>query len=202
VIEEIRKRSGIPISIDTSKVKVATEALGAGADIINDISGCRLDPEMAPLAAKMQTPVVIMHIKGTPKDMQRDPIYNDVVSEIKTHLSESINLLQEVGLPKEKIIIDPGIGFGKTTGHNLTIMNHLEEFAALDCPILIGASRKSVIGNVLDLPVDKRLMGTAAAVATNIMKGAHIVRVHDVKEMRQVADMTDAILNKKTTQLS
>lgn len=195
VIEAIRKDSDIPISIDTYKVKVARRALEAGADIINDISGCRFDPEMPKLAAEKNVPVIIMHIKGTPGDMQKNPEYDDVVCDVKNYLSESIRLLENAGLSREQIIIDPGIGFGKTTKHNLTIMNRLNEFAELDRPILAGVSRKSVIGNVLNLPLDKRIFGTAAAVAANIIKGAHIVRVHDVAEMRQAAKMVDAICN-------
>lgn len=195
VIKSIRAKSDIPISIDTYKSRIAREALDAGADIINDISGCRFDPEMPKLAAEKNAPVVVMHIKGTPKDMQKNPEYRDVVAEIKDYLSQSIELLTEAGLSREQIIIDPGIGFGKTTGHNLTIMKRLEEFAELDRPILMGASRKSVIGNVLDLPSDKRIFGTAACVTANIMRGTHIVRVHDVGEMRQVVRMVDAIIS-------
>lgn len=193
VITKIREKSDIPISIDTHRSKAASRAIEAGANIVNDISACRFDKEMSALIAKTNTPVIIMHIKGTPKDMQKNPVYDDVVSEIKTYLGDSISQLEAAGVDRGQVIIDPGIGFGKTTEHNLTIMNELEEFAALDRPILVGVSRKSVIGNVLDLPVDKRIFGTAAAVAANIMKGAHIVRVHDVAEMRQVVRMIDAM---------
>lgn len=199
VIEAIRARSNIPISIDTYKSKIAKEALEAGADIINDISGCKFDPEMPALAAQTNTPVIVMHIKGTPKDMQKNPVYDDVITEIKDYLLMSVGRLVAAGLYRGQIIIDPGIGFGKTTEHNLTIMNRLEEFSELGHPILIGVSRKSVIGNVLDLPVDQRIFGTAAAVTANIMKGAHIIRVHDIAQMRQVARMTDAIVNNFAT---
>lgn len=194
VIEGIRAESNIPISIDTYKAKVAAESIWAGANIINDISGCTFDPEMPSLAANTNTPIIIMHIKGTPKDMQQEPRYENVVEEIKLYLENQIDLLKKAGLPVSQIIVDPGIGFGKTTEHNLMIMKHLDKFTELNHPIMMGASRKSVIGDVLELPVDKRMFGTAATVAAGIMKGAHIIRVHDVAEMKQVATMTDAII--------
>lgn len=194
VIEALRKKSGVLISIDTYKSEIAEAALEAGADIINDISGGRFDAGMKNAAAKSGVPVVLMHIKGTPKDMQEDPAYADVVGEIKSSLGVSVNAFVSAGLPRSQIIIDPGIGFGKSTEHNLTIMSRLDELGELGCPILVGVSRKSVIGNVLGLAADGRIFGTAALVAANIMKGAHIVRVHDVAEMRQVADMMDALV--------
>lgn len=194
VIKAIREKSNIPISIDTYKSDIADAALKAGADIINDISGCNFDPKMAATSAKHNAPTIVMHIKGTPKNMQRDPRYNDLIAEIKEYLQNSINRLIKAGLSKNQIIIDPGIGFGKTLEHNLTIMNRLNEFSELDCPILMGTSRKSVIGAILDLPPNERIFGTAATVTANIMKGAHIIRVHEVSQMRQVAKMTDAIL--------
>lgn len=197
IIKLLRKESDIPISIDTYKSIVAQSAFEAGADIINDISACRFDPEMKTLAAKYNAPVIIMHIKGTPKNMQMEPTYKDVIAEIKKYLSESIDSLTSAGLDKEQIIIDPGIGFGKTTEHNLEIMQRLSEFETFDRPILIGVSRKSVIGNTLNLPLSERIFGTAGAVSANIMNGAHIVRVHDVLEMKQVANMVDAIISQK-----
>jgi len=200
IIEAVRKKSAIPISIDTYKSEVAEAAFNAGANIINDISGCRFDPKMPGLAAELGCPTVIMHIKGTPKDMQTNPTYEDLILEIQDYLRESIEMLTTAGLPKEQIIIDPGIGFGKTTEDNLCIMNHLDEFISLDQPIIMGVSRKSVIGNILNCPVNERLFGTAACTAVNIIKGAHIVRVHDVREMKEVAKMTDAIVNAKKTQ--
>ncbi len=199
IIEAIRKKSAIPISIDTYKSEVAKVAFSAGANIINDISGCRFDPKMPELAADLGCPTIIMHIKGTPKDMQTNPTYEDLIMEIQDYLRASIEMLTTAGLRKEQIIIDPGIGFGKTTEDNLCIMNHLDEFEKLDQPILMGVSRKSVIGNVLNRPANERLLGTAAATAVNIMKGAHIIRIHDVHEMKDVAKMTDAIVNARHT---
>lgn len=195
VIEGIRKESDIPISIDTYKAKVAMESIFAGADMINDISGCRFDPEMASVATNANIPVTIMHIKGTPRNMQENPTYDDIIKEIKQYLAESIDFLKKAGVHEGQILIDPGIGFGKSTEDNLTIMNRLDEFASLGHPILVGVSRKSVIGNILELPIEERIFGTAAAVTANIMKGSHVVRVHDVAEMRQVVKMADAIVN-------
>jgi len=197
IIKDLRKATENPISIDTYKSKVAVAAIEAGANIINDISGGIFDSKMKELVAKSGLPFVMMHIKGTPRDMQKNPEYKDIIKEITEYFLDSIDNLNKAGAKREQIILDPGIGFGKQTEHNLEIMNRLDEFAELDLPILMGVSRKSVIGNVLDLPVDKRTFGTAATVTANIMKGAHIIRVHDVKEMRQVAKMTDAIVNTK-----
>jgi len=199
VIEAIRKNSDVMISVDTYKSKTAEAALLAGADIINDISGFRFDAEMVHVASRFGAGVVTMHIKGTPKDMQLNPSYDDLIGEIKEYLASSVRLLEEAGVGRSQIVIDPGIGFGKTAEDNLKIINRLGEFSSLDLPILVGPSRKSFIGKILDLPVDRRIFGTAGAVAAAIMKGAHIVRVHDIREMREVARVVDAIINEGAT---
>lgn len=194
VIEELAKRTDIPISIDTYKSKVAKEALDSGASMVNDISALRFDPEMKRILAEYKVPVVLMHIKGTPKNMQDNPYYHNVVEEIKTYLEDSIEMAKEAGIEENKIIIDPGIGFGKTLEHNLKILKHLKEFTTLGKPILIGLSRKSFIGKILDLPVEERLEGSLAALALSIMTGANILRVHDVRESKRVARLVDSIL--------
>ncbi len=191
VIEMISKKSDVPISIDTYKSDVADAALRAGAVIVNDISGLKFDSCMAETTARHRATLVAMHIKGTPKTMQQHPVYENLLQEIKDYLSESIAAARAAGI--EQIIIDPGIGFGKTTEHNLTLLRSLHALKELGCPILIGPSRKGFIGNVLELPADQRLEGTAAAVAVSIVNGANIVRVHDVKEMKRVALVADAI---------
>jgi dihydropteroate synthase len=196
VIEVLSKEVDVPISIDTYKSAVAKKALDAGASMVNDISGLRFDPEMSKVVSAYKVPVVIMHIKGTPKDMQQNPVYEALIPEITDCLRDCIRLAIESGVSEDKIIIDPGIGFGKTFNHNLEIINNLHEFTLLEKPILIGLSRKAFIGKILgDAPVTDRLEGTAAAVAISIMNGANIVRVHDVKEMVKVAKVTDAIKN-------
>ncbi len=162
--------------------------------MINDISGVRFDPEMPDLAAKSKVPVVIMHIQGTPKNMQRHPYYKALIPEIMDYLREGISIARRSGISDEKIIIDPGIGFGKTVAHNLEIINRLNEFTGFEKPILLGHSRKAFIGNILDdAPAADRLEGTAAAAAIGIFNGADIIRVHDIKEMAMVARIADAI---------
>lgn len=195
VIADLRRSSEIPISVDTSKAAVAKAALDAGADIVNDISAATFDPEMPALLAARQCPVVLMHIKGTPRDMQSRPEYRNVMDEVYGFLAERVRSLAAIGVDERLLIIDPGIGFGKTVEHNLELMRRLREFTSLGRPVLIGTSRKSTIGKVLgDLPIDQRLEGTAATVAVCITNGAGIVRVHDVLEMTRVARMTDAIV--------
>jgi len=193
VIEKLRTRLSIPISIDTYKSHIAEHALKAGASLVNDISGLRFDPAMAEIVAKYKVPVVIMHIQGTPKNMQKNPVYKNLLKDIKRYLSESITIAVKAGIAKNKIIVDPGIGFGKTLEDNLRLINKLSFFHTLQCPILIGVSRKSFIGNILNLNKKDRIVGTAAAVAASVIQGANIVRVHDVKEMVQVVTMTDRI---------
>ena len=194
IIKAITKQASVPVSIDTYKASVADAAVSAGASMINDISGLRFDPEMPHLAAKSKVPVVIMHIQGTPKNMQRHPYYKALIPEIMDYLREGISIARRSGISDEKIIIDPGIGFGKTVAHNLEIINRLNEFSGFEKPILLGHSRKSFIGSILDdAPVTDRLEGTAAAAAIGIFNGANIIRVHDIKEMARVARMADEI---------
>jgi dihydropteroate synthase len=194
VIDALSARVSAPISIDTYKAEVARNALSAGAAVINDISGLRFDPEMPEVVAEHKVPVIIMHIKGTPRDMQVNPVYDALIPEILDYLRESMELAEKSGVKRDMIIIDPGIGFGKTFDHNLEIINNLNEFTVLGNPVLIGPSRKAFIGKILgDAPSGERIEGTAAAVAVSIMRGANIVRVHDVKEMAKVAKVVDAI---------
>ncbi len=199
LIERFSAELPVPLSVDTYKSSVAGKALKAGAAIVNDISGLRFSPDMAKVAADYGAAVVIMHIKGTPRNMQQNPIYTDVVGEIIDYLKEGIEIAARAGVDPEKIMIDPGIGFGKNLTHNLTVLNRLDEFKSLGRPILLGTSRKKFIGTILDIPVaEQRVDGTAATVALGIAKGARIVRVHDVARMKQVACMTDAIVRAST----
>ena len=200
VIESLRKHTDTPISIDTTDSTVAAAAIDAGAAIINDISALRHDQDMAPLAAQAQTPVILMHMQGTPTNMQADPKYANVVEQIRQFLAERIEFAVSIGIKRSQIVTDPGIGFGKTLEHNILLVKRLSEFTELDVPILIGPSRKSFIGKVLhlDSPTD-RLSGTAACVAWSTIAGAHIIRVHDVKQMVQVVRMTTAILQPTAT---
>lgn len=202
VVELIRKECDAWISIDTCKANVARIAVEAGADMINDISGLRFDPNMAGVAATVDVPVVAMHILGNPKTMQENPVYEDVVRTVFDYFSERIESLVNQGIKMENIIIDPGIGFGKTTEHNLSMLNNLGELCKLDRPIMVGPSRKSFLGNILGLDVENRLEGSAAAVALSIKNGAHIVRVHDVKEMFRVCRVTDAIIRTPQTEIA
>ena len=194
VIEKIRERSDVFISIDTYKAKVAQEACSAGADIINDISGLTFDVDMAPLAGRLGTYVVIMHIKGTPKDMQKDPYYNDVISEISTFFCAQMEVARQAGIAEDRIILDPGIGFGKRVEDNLRILKLLGEFKKLGRPLLIGTSMKSFIGHVTDSPVEERSEGTLASTVVSVMNGADILRVHDVKKTRKAVKLVHAIM--------
>ena len=194
VIEEIRKYSNIAISIDTYKSEVAEKALLAGADFINDISGLTFDSKMIEIVKKFDVPVVLMHIKGTPRNMQTNPTYIDVIKELLEFFSFQIQKALDIGIKKEQIIIDPGIGFGKQLNDNFILIQRLKEFSELGFPILIGPSRKSFIGLTLDLPSEDRLEGTLAAVSTGILNGASIVRVHDVKEVKRAVIITDKIM--------
>ena len=198
VIEALTREIKVPISIDTYKSQVAMAALDSGASMVNDISGLRFDPKMSEVVSEYKVPVVIMHIKGRPKDMQQNPVYEALVPEIMDYFRASISIAKQSDISDGKIIIDPGIGFGKTPEHNLTIINNLREFTSLEKPILIGPSRKAFIGKILgDVPVTDRLEGTAAAVAISIMNGANMIRVHDVKEMVKVAKIADAVKKEK-----
>lgn len=186
----------VPISVDTYKVEVARRAFDAGAAILNDITGLRGKNNMAELVAKTEAGLVIMHMKGMPRTMQKNPEYGDLIGEIRAFLKKSIVIARAAGVDSDRIAIDPGIGFGKTLEHNLEILKYLSEFS-FGYPVLVGPSRKSFIGGILDLPADQRLEGTAAAVAVSILNGAKIVRVHDVREMKRVAKICDAILKAK-----
>jgi len=193
VIERIARELNIPISIDTSKHEVALRAIQAGATMVNDITGLKSDAKMAKVISDSGSWVSVMHIKGTPRYMQENPTYAELVPEVINGLRESINIATKAGVLPDRIIVDPGIGFGKTAEHNLTLINRLSELRVLGKPILIGLSRKSFIGKVLEQDIPERLIGTLAASALAIMNGANIIRVHDVSEMSNVARMVDAI---------
>jgi dihydropteroate synthase len=194
LIRELRKKIRIPISIDTRKAKVAKEAIENGANIINDVSALRYDPDMFRVAKKYRVPIIIMHMKGTPRSMQNSPQYRDVISEIYAFFEKTIQKMVQEGIDENKIIIDPGIGFGKTLEHNLQILRRLREFKSLGRPILVGPSRKSFIGQILNLPVDRRLNGTLASCACAIMNGADILRVHDVREVVELTKVVDKLV--------
>ena len=193
VVEGIVDDISVPVSIDTCKSAVARRALEAGAHIVNDITALRGDADMAKVVAEMGAGVILMHMRGSPRTMQRSPAYDDVVSEISSWLQRRIGEAEAKGVSADRIVIDPGIGFGKTVNHNLEILRRLDEFRQLSKPILIGTSRKSFIGKILNLPASDRLEGTAATVTWAIAHGADIIRVHDVKTMHRVARMTDAL---------
>ncbi len=192
VIELLVKQTSIPISIDTYKSEVARRALDAGAVIVNDISGLHFDARLADVVAEFDASLVLMHMKGTPKTMQQSPEYGDLIEEICEYLGMSVRLAESKGI--RRIFVDPGIGFGKKFDHNLEIFHKLNEFKRFGYPVLVGPSRKSFIGTILDLPVEERLEGTAAAVAVSIINGASVIRVHDVRQMKRVAKVVDAIM--------
>lgn len=193
VIEGLRARGAGPVSVDTTKAAVARAALDSGADLVNDVSGFRFDPGLAGLVAERRVPVVLMHLRGNFETMHQEPRYRDVMGEIVAELGQALARGAEAGVRPEQTIVDPGIGFAKDASHSLEALRRLPELSSLDRPVLVGPSRKSFIGKVLDLPVGERLMGTAAAVAASVFGGAHIVRVHDVREMVQVVRMCEAI---------
>jgi dihydropteroate synthase len=193
VIEGIRKRSDIPISIDTTKAAVARAAVDAGADMVNDTSGLQNDPEMVNVLRDNNLPAIIMHSRGAPENMQVDPRYDDLIGEISSFLFAQAERAIAAGAPADGIVIDPGIGFGKTVAHNLTILKRLGDFLKPGYPVAVGPSRKSFIGKVLDLEVGDRLEGTLAATAVAVLQGADMVRLHDVREGRRVVDMAFSI---------
>lgn len=193
VIEAIRRSSDIPISIDTTKSEVARQALNAGADIINDVSALGFDEKMADLAADSGAPVVLMHMQGIPKTMQQHPVYSSLFSEIIAFFEGRIQYAMKRGVQRSQIIIDPGIGFGKTVANNLHLVRDLEVFHCLERPILLAASRKRFIGSILDVGVEEREVATAVINSFGISAGAHIIRVHDVEFHRQVTVMADAL---------
>ena len=194
IIKQCAKRIAVPISIDTQKAEVAKRALENGASMVNDISGLKGDKNMAQIIARYKVPVVIMHMKGAPQNMQRNPHYKNLFGEIIASLKNSIAIAHNAGIQNNKIIIDPGIGFGKTLRHNLLILKNLAKFKSLGYPLLIGPSRKSFIGKVLGLEVKDRLIGTLASLVVAIQNGASILRVHDVKEALLATKITEAIL--------
>ena len=192
-IRKIRERSTVAISIDTTKAVVAREALAAGATMVNDISALRHDPEMVEVVRSYQGPVVIMHMQGNPGDMQVSPQYADVVEEINGFFAERIGWLEQQGIERSRIIVDPGIGFGKTLEHNLAILRNIQAFKQHGCPVLIGHSRKSFLGQLLDIPVSERDCPTAVVSAFCARKGVDILRVHDVQGSRQAVKLISAL---------
>lgn len=203
VIEALSREVDLPISIDTYKAEVAAAALDAGAHLVNDVWGLRMDPALAGLCAQRQVPVIVMHNRSHPRNAVQETrlggryigtVYDDLLMDITNELQFSINLARSAGVPDKHIIIDPGIGFGKTVEQNLTLLNYLDTFKVLGYPILLGTSNKSFIGYTLNAPPEDRLEGTAATIAIGIARGADMVRVHRVKEMSRVARMTDAIV--------
>ena len=194
VIQALRAKSSVVLSIDTAKARVAAEALSAGANMINDVSAAS-DPEMFAVAKQYEATLCLMHMRGTPKNMQQNTSYQDVVREVCDYLRTRADMAMQAGVAAGKILLDPGIGFGKTSRHNLEILRRLNEFYGMGFPLLVGASRKNFIGDVLQLPAHERLYGTVATLAVAIVRGAHVVRVHDVRESVQVAAMCDAIMN-------
>ena len=193
VIESLAKEVDVPISIDTYKSTVAQRAIEAGAEIINDISGLHFDPGLAQVAAKEDAPLVLMHIRGTPETMQKDVHYDSLFSEILQYLKDSIQRAESAGLDPRQIIIDPGIGFGKTVEDNLLIIKNLYEFRILGKPILLGTSRKTFIGKILNTEVGDRLEGTLSSIAIGVLNGAHIIRSHDVLQAKKAIAVADAI---------
>lgn len=193
VIDGLNNKIKVPISIDTYRAEVARQALKAGASIINDISALNFDPDMVSVASEAECPIILMHIKGTPENMQRNPQYDDLINEIIEFLKTSINKALRGGIDKGKIIVDPGIGFGKTFDHNLQIIRDLDRFTPLGMPILFGSSRKAFIGHILCNEPPFRDTGTMATICVGIMKGAHIVRVHNVKMAVETVKLMDAI---------
>ncbi len=194
-VRALREAVDVPISVDTTKAQVARAALVEGADLINDVSALRFDPEMVRVVAEFGCPVVLMHMKGTPKDMQHHPQYQDVVAEVRDFLWERIQWAEARGISRDRIIVDPGFGFGKRPEHNLALVRHLKVFRELGCPVLLGPSRKSTIGVLLGgLPPLERVEGTAAMVALAVAFGVDVVRVHDVRVMAQVLRVADAVV--------
>ena len=193
VVSGLRREVGVPISIDTYKSKIAGAALEAGADIVNDISALRFDPAMTSLVAAEKVPVVLMHMQGTPRTMQVEPQYDDVAREVRDFLAMQLYDAMDAGIAPEAIILDPGIGFGKTLEHNLQLLRGLPMIAALAQPLLVGVSRKTFIGKILKLDPDERLEGSLAAAVAAVLGGANILRVHDVPETCKAMQVADAI---------
>ena len=195
VIEDLRKETDVCISIDTTKSEVANQALEMGASIINDVSAMEFDEKMIGIALKFDCPIVLMHMKGIPKNMQENPHYSSLISEIITYLNARIDFVLSKGIDRKKIIIDPGIGFGKSVENNFEIINNLNQFADLGYPVMLGASRKSFIGVTLDVPEHKRVEGSLAANIIGFQKGVSVFRVHDVDQTRKALTITKKIFN-------
>ncbi len=193
IIRAVREKSDIPVSIDTAKSEVALRALEAGADIINDVSSLQFDPAMARAVSESGAPLILMHMLGTPRTMQVNPVYESVISEIIAFLEDRMRFAVQNGIERSQIIIDPGIGFGKTVTHNLNIIRDLDSFSCMDRPILLGASRKRFIGKILDRTEGERELGTAVVNTFGIASGAHILRVHDVAFHREAVRMAEAV---------
>jgi len=200
VISALSKEIPVPISIDTYKSKVALEALNAGASIINDISAFRLDPHMATVAAEANVPVILMHMQGTPESMQLHPVYENLMQEIIDFLKDAVARCKSAGIKEDRIILDPGIGFGKTFDQNLSVIHHLEKFQALKKPLLAGPSNKAFIGHILGKETHERDTGTMAAVAACVMNGAHIIRMHNVKMASETIQVIDAIRRERVSE--
>jgi len=199
-LQALRGRLKIPISVDTQKASVAEIALGAGAQILNDISGLKNDPRLADVAAKLRTPLILMHMRGTPRTMQKRPFAKDVLKDVTRGLREAVATARRAGVTRSQIILDPGIGFGKSFAQNYELLAKLPQLARLGYPLLVGTSRKGFLGATLaredkPAPLEERILGTAATVTASILNGAHIVRMHDVHEMVQVARVTDCLLH-------
>ena len=194
IIEAVRLKSDCLISIDTYKSKVAKAALDAGADMVNDISGLTFDHNMASLVAERNVPVIIMHIKGKPGDMQKNPNYDNLIKEIKAFFEVQIAIAKKAGIDSGNIILDPGIGFGKRLEDNFEIIRELGQISTMGYPVLLGPSRKSFIGFTLDLPIEKRIEGTLASITAGVINGARIVRVHDIRATRRTLTITEKIM--------
>ena len=195
VIESIKKNnSEILISVDTYKSYVAKRAVDAGADLVNDISGLTFDPNMLSYLSGKDIPVILMHINGRPKTMQNNPVYDDLIKDISKFFHKQCNIARENGIKKNHIILDPGIGFGKSFEDNFTLIRRLNDICDLGYPVMIGPSRKAFIGDALELSLNERIEGTLASVVAGIMNGAKIVRVHDVKEVNRAVKITEKIL--------
>ncbi|MDE1920403.1 MAG: dihydropteroate synthase [Candidatus Omnitrophica bacterium] len=195
VIGVLVRHLKVPISVDTSKLEVARRALDAGASVVNNVRGIQATSSFLKMVRDYQAAIVIMHMRGSPATMQSFARYRDVVRQVSEELKISVEKCLEIGIKKNNIIIDPGIGFAKTMDHNLALINHLDALNVLRLPVLLGTSRKSFIGQILHNDVPKRLMGTAATVTAGVLRGAHMVRVHDVRAIKETLEITDAILN-------
>lgn len=193
-LEKLRAASAVPVSVDTSKAAVAEAALAAGADIINDVTALRGEPRLAEVAAASGAPVVLMHMQGEPRDMQKNPVYVDVAREVRKFLLERAEAAVRAGVKRERIILDPGFGFGKTFAHNAELLRRLEELTSLDYPVLVGMSRKSMIGHALGLEVSDRLLPGAALAVLAAERGAAVIRTHDVQETVRAVRMAEAVM--------